>query len=100
MKGVTLHNEAKAELAEAIAYYAGQRAGLGRDFRAVVDAAIQEIRRRPKLYPKHIEEIRKRTLQRFPYTIYYAELEDGIYVLAIAHQSREPGYWLDRHIEV
>ena len=34
---------------------------------------------------------------RFPYTVVYAEDErDGPQIFAIAHQSREPQYWIHR----
>ena len=33
---------------------------------------------------------------RFPYTVVYEEDPRGPQVYAVAHQQREPGYWLDR----
>ena len=33
---------------------------------------------------------------RFPYTIVYRVGEKVIIVMAVAHQSRAPGYWHDR----
>jgi hypothetical protein len=42
------------------------------------------------------EERRPNLLQRFPYSIVFIELEDELRVLAIAHGSRQPGYWRAR----
>jgi hypothetical protein len=30
------------------------------------------------------------------YTIYYVELDQTIWIAAVAHQKRRPGYWSDR----
>jgi hypothetical protein len=32
-------------------------------------------------------------LKRFPYTVYYLELDHSIWIAAVAHQQRRPGYW-------
>ena len=40
--------------------------------------------------------MRRRLLRRFPYVIVYVELVTEIRILALAHASREPGYWRER----
>ena len=35
-------------------------------------------------------------LRRFPYTLVYIDLEDRIWVAAVAHQRRRPHYWSRR----
>ena len=35
-------------------------------------------------------------LDKFPFTVYYRETEDGIHILAVLHQRRHPDYWRDR----
>jgi toxin ParE1/3/4 len=35
-------------------------------------------------------------MDRFPFTIVYTELPDEVLIIAIAHASREPGYWRAR----
>jgi hypothetical protein len=35
-------------------------------------------------------------MERFPFAIYYADLPLAIWILAFAHTSRKPGYWLRR----
>ena len=34
--------------------------------------------------------------RRFPYAVVYIELDNEIRVLAVAHTSREPGFWRGR----
>ena len=47
--------------------------------------------------PREEDGLRIYHFDRFPYTIVYEEDEtSGSRVFAIAHQSREPGYWNER----
>jgi toxin ParE1/3/4 len=94
---VIFHAEAKAELRAATRYYEEQRKGLGREFRTAVEAAIERIQRTPQAFPPYGDEgARKCLVGRFPYTIFYVELEDSIWIAAVAHQRRRPGYWAGR----
>jgi hypothetical protein len=43
---------------------------------------------------------RKVRLRRFPYLIYYVELDDSLWIAAVAHQKRRPGYWSHRRVEL
>jgi toxin ParE1/3/4 len=36
------------------------------------------------------------SLHRFPFTLIYAPSSHVLYVLAVAHDRRRPGYWLSR----
>jgi hypothetical protein len=35
-------------------------------------------------------------VRRHPYLVIYAELGDHIVVFAVAHTSKQPGYWRER----
>jgi plasmid stabilization system protein ParE len=97
VKPALFHSEARAEVREAAAYYAGKRRGLGKEFRAEVEAAVERIRKNPKAFtPYGNEGLRKCVLDRFPYNIYFQELDDAIWVAAVAHQRRQPDYWAGR----
>jgi toxin ParE1/3/4 len=43
--------------------------------------------------------LRRYVIQRFPYIIFYADLEEFIWIVAIAHGKRRPDYWRRRQIE-
>ena len=97
MKSVTFDSEAEAEFRAAALYYESQRAGLGDDFVAEVEQAVQRIAQTPQAFPLHGSSgLRKCLLRRFPYTIYFLELADRIWIAAVAHQRRRPGYWSHR----
>ena len=97
MKPSIFHPDARAELRAAVAYYEQQRPGLGRDLQREVERAITRIQQHPQVFPQHNEVgLRKCFVRRFPYTIFYLELSDQIWIAAVAHQRRRPGYWRSR----
>ena len=94
MKPILIDRRARAELDKAMAWYEKQRAGLGLDFHGEVDKALAKIQEDPRLgSPYKRTDYRFRLVRRFPYVIYYLELDDSIWVAAIAHGSRRPDYW-------
>lgn len=97
MKPYRFHSAAKRELDTALAYIDKQRAGYGRLLSEAIDDAIGRIRRDPSSFACYGgSELRECVLTRFPYAVYYAELDDCIWIAAIAHGSRRPGYWMKR----
>ena len=90
------HEAADAELAEAVAYYDGKAEGLGDRFLADVKAATRYIERYPEIAPIIEEGVRAKVLVRFPYSLMFVVEEHELYIVAVAHQSRRPGYWADR----
>ena len=81
---------ARLEFFEAIAWYETQRTGLGREFSAEVDAALQRAQVRPDRFPK-AREAQKIRLKRFrKYSIYFVVEKEGIGVVAVWHGARNP----------
>jgi toxin ParE1/3/4 len=100
VKPVVIHSEAIAELDSAVAYYEDQRIGLGLDCLAEVEQSLDRIQRNPNLGTGYkVPGLRRYVLQRFPFLIFYAELREFIWVVAIAHGKRRPDYWKRRRIE-
>lgn len=94
---VSLHPQAELELVATAAFYA-QKAGavLGESFVAEFTRTVDLLVVHPRLGASWQGELRRLPLRRFPYTIVYREAESTIEIVAIAHQSRKPGYWRDR----
>jgi plasmid stabilization system protein ParE len=90
--------EAAAELEDAAAWYESQRAGLGLEFIAAVDATFERIDRWPQAAP-YVHGIprelgvRKAPVGSFPYSVAYLDTPSSVRILAFAHERREPGYW-------
>jgi toxin ParE1/3/4 len=42
------------------------------------------------------ENLRHFVLRKFPFSVVYANMGDLVYIVAVAHGSREPEYWRPR----
>jgi plasmid stabilization system protein ParE len=65
---------------------------------AELSESILLIAELPEAWPlsKFHPRVRARYLRRLRYATFYAVSDDLITVIAIAHTSRRPGYWLDQ----
>src|SRR6266446_4844160 len=100
MKPVIFHREASVELTGAVAWYEAKQVGLGHDMQAKVEEAVECIRANPGRFAIHKDQgVRKCHVERFPYTVFYLELDDVIWIAAVAHQKRKPDYWATRSPE-
>lgn len=94
---VWFHRLAAQEYRNARVWYERRREGLGFDFRAEVDRAVERIRAKPDRWPTFRDRFRRVRLRRFPYALYYHFSDsDLVLILAVAHSRRRPGYWLRR----
>lgn len=87
---------AREEMQQAAAYYEDQREGLGEEFLAELKQTAARIQAMPNGWAKVSARCRRCQLNRFPYGLIYAVLEDEILVLAVMHLSRRPDYWRRR----
>ena len=87
----------RAELDDATRFHDAQFAGLGKRLRMEVRNAAVRISDYPKAWSIKRGEVRKCLLHRFPYKLLYSIEKDHVLIIAVAHQHRRPGYWIDRH---
>ena len=87
---------ARQELEDAVNYLELEFEGLGDRLKSEVKRALQLIARHPGAWAVERGEIRKCLLHKFPYKVLYSIEPDHIFIIAIAHQHREPAYWIDR----
>jgi plasmid stabilization system protein ParE len=90
------HEAADEELTEAVAYYDTKASGLGDRFVADVKAATRYIEDYPHVAPVIEEGVRQKVLRQFPFSLMYVVEEHDLFIVAVAHQSRRPAYWIDR----
>ena len=90
------HPEAKAEFIEATVFYESRRVGLGNSFAAEVEHTIALIRSHPDVGAPGRLGHRRMSLLGFPYSVVYRHDSESVLILAVAHQSRRPGYWRHR----
>jgi plasmid stabilization system protein ParE len=87
---------ARNELAETKRFYNRQQQGLGESFQREAEAAAKLIQERPLAWQIEVEPVRRFLFDRFPYKMLYIIRAERIVVIAVAHQHRQPDYWVDR----
>ena len=88
---------ARAELVDAQDWYENEVPGLGRRFRAAVDAVVQSMSFNPRQFPVVYKSIRRALLRRFPYALMFVvETDETVTVIACFHGSRDPAHWQKR----
>jgi toxin ParE1/3/4 len=84
------------ELQDAIDFYDDQMAGLGGRFYQSFLETVSHIEAEPDLWRKIGENTRRINISRFPYLILYVRHQENILVTCIAHQHRDPQYYMSR----
>jgi len=96
MLDFTFNPLAEQEYAAAVEEYAAGKRGTHLRFITTLEAAILQLRSFPESGPIVRGKVRSKTLTGFPYTLYYSVTPTAIRILAVAHQHRQPFYWLRR----
>jgi len=90
------HPEARLEYLEAARFYESRRPGLGVAFTREIETVIERILEAPDHWRIIEQDVRRCLTHIFPYGILYTIEEDFVLIIAVAHGSRKPGYWLHR----
>jgi len=96
LKKVRYHEAAQDELLAEIGYLELRVKGLGRQFLDEVRRAEDLIERLPAAGEEIRPAVRRRLLRKFRYSLIYSTEPEGPLILAVAHHSRRPGYWVGR----
>jgi plasmid stabilization system protein ParE len=89
--------DAETEYLEAIRFYEQQQSNLGASLIHEFERAMVLIVKKPEIYRLvHPAGIRRISLDRFPYSVFYRISADHILITAFAHHRRRPDYWLTR----
>ena len=88
--------EARSELEQAALWYEDQRSGLGRLFNDELFDLLRQIVAAPRQFPVVMQETRRALLRRFPYSVYFTTDSDGVVIVAVLHQRRNPAVWRRR----
>ena len=91
------HSSALLDIRQAIAWYEAEKLGLGKRFNFNLNNTLRAILKSPLQFPVIFEDFRKARLSKpFPFKVIYMIHEDDIYVVAVAHDKRDPEMWKDR----
>lgn len=90
---VEIHPAAAQELLEHAKFYAAAAPSLAAEFLGSIESAIHRIQAFPLAGPENTHGVRKAAVRRFPFVIHYEVHPGKIWIVALAHQRRNPGYW-------
>lgn len=90
------HPEAERELYEAALRYESEVPDLGRRFGEEVERVVKLVLEHPEMGARVDNNLRHFVLRKFPFSVVYAITVDLVYIVAVAHGSREPEYWRPR----
>ena len=96
MTPIDFHPEAMEDLLLAYNWYLERSEIAARGFEIEIERTFLNIRTSPQSLPKYSDGLYKSVLKRFPFTIFYRIKKGAVFVIAIAHQKRQPGFWQKR----
>jgi plasmid stabilization system protein ParE len=98
VKPLQVSEPASLELAEAVRWYEERRPGWGARLFDAVSRTFAVIEQHPEIgSPRRTApSARQLKVRGFPYIVIYRIRPDDVYVVAVAHTSRRPGYWKRR----
>lgn len=96
MKQVGFHPEAVQELAEHESWYREKSEMAAQGFLLELNRAIRNVAEFPERWPVASRGERRFVFPRYPFTLLYRIKGEVVFITAVAHQSRRPGYWRHR----
>jgi len=96
VRRVEFHPEAQNEFASAARFYEDQRHGLGLDFTLTIQRTYERLLEFPAAGAPFGRRLKRVLVPKFPYGLLYRVEADRIYIIAVMHLHRRPGYWRSR----
>ncbi len=95
----TFHPAARDELINSVDYYEEQQPKLGLKFLEEIYSSIIRITEFPSSHPVYSKNTRKCITNKFPFAVIYQIRKEEIFIVAVTHLARKPGYWKERFRE-
>lgn len=96
MRSVEFHPEAEDEFISAARFYEDQTTGLGLEFIRTVQGTYERLSASPRSGTPVGRRLRRTLVPKFPYGLLYRVEPERIYIVAVMHLRRRPGYWRHR----
>lgn len=90
---VAYRRRVQHDLEAAFDWYEEHRLGLGEQFLTAVNATFKNIESFPEMFTPVHGEIRRATVSRFPFAVFYVVEPKRAVVLRILHMARDPNLW-------
>jgi hypothetical protein len=96
VKPYLFHPEADEEYVQAVQYYADIALELGGHFYDEMEQLIREACAAPEHFRKFDPPACRHFSRDFPYAIIFMEKPGHVWIVAVMHMKRRPGYWRGR----
>jgi toxin ParE1/3/4 len=96
VKPYVFHPEAAEEYEEAAQFYVAIAPELGARFYDEIEGLIVHVRRQPARFWQFSPPARRALTRKFPYSLVYLDQPDRVWIVAVMHAKRRPGYWRQR----
>ena len=96
MKTHYFHPDAAEEYAEAAEFYTRIESELGGRFYDEIERLIETVCTQPDLFRIFDGTARWHISTVFPFAIIYLDQPDRVWIVAVMHCGKRPGYWKDR----
>lgn len=93
MTNIIFHPDVEQEVKASYLWYQKQALGLGGDYLSELESAYQAITELPNTWPKFQFGFRRFLLSKFPFSVIYQHKDSTVFIVAVMHNSRKPGYW-------
>jgi len=91
---------AEQDIEASVEWYNLKRDGLGSEFAVEVSVMFERIKENSLQFPKKYKEMRKATLKRFPYIIFFVVSNNIAFVLGIFNTYRNPKIMQERYRDI
>jgi plasmid stabilization system protein ParE len=100
MKGkpysIEISDEAECDFDNSYNYYFAESPKVADAFFQRISISFKSIETIPLSFPEVYKSVRKFTVKKFPFVIYFQVKESTVKVIAIFHTSRNPEIWNER----
>src|SRR5215208_3255241 len=92
---VIIRTEAEVDITDAAIWYHTEQAGLGHEFIAEIESAIDAASQNPFRFPclRRRPEVRRVLTKRFPYRVFFVRRPDAIVIFRVLHGARHDREW-------
>lgn len=93
---IEVSDEAESDFDNSYKYYFEESPIIANAFYQQINISFESIKKTPYSFPVVYKNVRKFTVKKFPFLIYFQVEEYVVKVIAIFHSSRNPEIWKER----
>lgn len=93
MKEILHDPETQCDIFGAVRFYDERQRGLGARFVRVVEQTVLRIASDPLRFAYYEKPLRSGRVPGFPYRVVFADEPEFVFIVAVSHLARKPGWW-------